>query len=219
MYLVQNLNKEKEIYKLDQVNCMEKPIAIMLDGYNQIYRHIFHLFMKMMQSYNLNYYKEIDFSNLRTMSRVDIIMNREMNIKLKSKNKFSSCEDFCNFIDLNYFPNLREIIIINFGINNFEFDILERCRKLKVIELIDCDITERGRREIQDAKNSDIIVIENFNRENVSQLVKFISLDELRNLYSKKESTDYLSRVIKLKILNLTDSEYDKNLEAYLNNK
>ena len=55
-----------------------------------------------------------------------------------------------NFIDLNYFPNLREIIIINFGINNFEFDILERCRKLKVIELIDCDITERGRREIQD---------------------------------------------------------------------
>lgn len=113
MYLVQNLNKEKEIYKLDQVNCMEKPIAIMLDGYNQIYRHIFHLFMKMMQSYNLNYYKEIDFSNLRTMSRVDIIMNREMNIKLKSKNKFSSCEDFCNFIDLNIQANNPVVVPAN----------------------------------------------------------------------------------------------------------
>lgn len=159
----------------------------------------------------------------------DYLIELSKSIAVPKKEEIDGITDFVvvkndndkeyNFIDLNYFPNLREIIIINFGINNFEFDILERCRKLKVIELIDCDITERGRREIQDAKNSDIIVIENFNRENVSQLVKFISLDELRNLYSKKESTDYLSRVVKLKILNLTDSEYDKNLEAYLNNK
>lgn len=113
MYLVQNVNKQKEIYTLDQVNCMEKPIAIMLDGYNPSYRHIFILFMKMMQSYNLNYYKEINFCNLRTMPRVDIIMDREMNIKLKSNNRFSSCEDFYNFIDLNIQANNPVVVPVN----------------------------------------------------------------------------------------------------------
>lgn len=126
MYLLQEVNEEKEIYTLDQVNCMEKPIGIMLQSYNPLYKRMFYLFMKMAQSYNINYYKELEFHNMRTMPRTELIMKREMNIELHSKKEFLNINDFFDFINMNIQnnnpvivpANLRELYYSKFYLKN-----------------------------------------------------------------------------------------------------
>ena len=39
-------------------------------------------------------------------------------------------DDEYNFIDLEMFPNLQEIVLINFKIDNFETNVLNRCKNL-----------------------------------------------------------------------------------------
>ena len=54
-------------------------------------------------------------------------------------------DDDYNFIDLEMFPNLKELVLINFKIDNFETNVLNRCKSLRKVEFVDCNIVSKSR--------------------------------------------------------------------------
>lgn len=146
-------------------------------------------------------------------------------------------DDEYNFIDLEMFPNLQEIVLINFKIDNFETNVLNRCKNLKKVEFVDCDIVSKSRllnenitelgidhckinnSYFGDAKGLKLLTVQNVKLFDVRKIGRLINLEELRVNYTKLKSANYLSRIVKLKFLNLTGSKYDKNLEKSLSNR
>lgn len=82
MYMLSEMKQIDDIYTLEEVNCLEKPIGVMLNSFHPLYRNIYLLFEKMIQSYNLKYYSEIGFRQMITMQRSSQILKREMGIQL-----------------------------------------------------------------------------------------------------------------------------------------
>ena len=146
-------------------------------------------------------------------------------------------DDEYNFIDLEMFPNLQEIVLINFKIDNFETNVLNRCKNLKKVEFVDCDIVSKSRllnenitelgidrckinnSYFGDAKGLKLLTVQNVKLFDVRKIGRLINLEELRVNYTKLKSANYLSRIVKLKFLNLTGSKYDKNLEKSLSDR
>lgn len=146
-------------------------------------------------------------------------------------------DDEYNFIDLEMFPNLQEIVLINFKIDNFETNVLNRCKNLKKVEFVDCDIVSKSRllnenitelgidrckinnSYFGDAKGLKLLTVQNVKLFDVKKIGRLINLEELRVNYTKLKSANYLSRIVKLKFLNLTGSKYDKNLEKSLSDR
>ena len=146
-------------------------------------------------------------------------------------------DDEYNFIDLEMFPNLQEIVLINFKIDNFETNVLNRCKNLKKVEFVDCDIVSKSRllnenitelgidrckinnSYFGDAKGLKLLNVQNVKLFDVKKIGRLINLEELRVNYTKLKSANYLSRIVKLKFLNLTGSKYDKNLEKSLSDR
>lgn len=94
MYILNEMNEVDDIYSLEEVNCLEKPVGVMLNSFNPLYRHFYLLFEKMMQSYNFKYYSDINYNEMITMERSYHILKREMNIELHK------IEDTANFFDI-----------------------------------------------------------------------------------------------------------------------
>ena len=82
MYILGEIKQVDDIYSLEEVNCLEKPLGIMLNSFNSLYRNIYLLLQKMTQSYNIKYYCENIFRQKNTMERSRDILEREMGIKL-----------------------------------------------------------------------------------------------------------------------------------------
>lgn len=143
-------------------------------------------------------------------------------------------DDDYNFIDLEMFPNLKELVLINFKINNFETNVLNRCKSLQKVEFVDCKIVSKSRLlnnnitnlsisnckvknvYFSKAKNLKILNVKNIKLFDAKKIVRLINLEELRVNDTKIKSSKYLSSVAKLKFLNLTGSKYDKELECSL---
>lgn len=165
---------------------------------------------------------------------IDDVTDKEINMITDVILVKNDKDDEYNFIDLEMFPNLQEIVLINFKIDNFETNVLNRCKKLRKVEFVDCDIVSKSRllnenitelgidhckinnSYFGDAKGLKLINVQNVKLFDVRKIGRLINLEELRVNYSKLKSANYLSRIVKLKFLNLTGSKYDKNLEKSL---
>ena len=174
--------------------------------------------------------------NLLDKLSIDDVEDEEINsitdIVLVKNDK----DDDYNFIDLEMFPNLKELVLINFKIDNFETNVLNRCKSLRRVEFVDCNIVSKSRllnENIIDlsidncrinniyfskTKNLKIIKVKNIKLFDAKKIVRLINLEELRINDTRIKSSKYLSSIVKLKFLNLTGSKYDKDLEKSLSN-
>lgn len=96
MFLLENIKEFEDGYKVEQVNCLEKPLLILLYNYNEVYSHCFLAFHKLLQSYLINSYEH--FNNDITMNRAGKILKKEFDINLK-------CEEVIN--DINEFIRIQ----------------------------------------------------------------------------------------------------------------
>lgn len=162
-----------------------------------------------------------------TESDLSVIDNLEI---IKNNKK----QDY-NLIDLQNFSNLRSICLVNFKINNFETNILNRCKNLEEVEFRNCKIISKSRLLnenikfliIENCKNINsryFSKIRNVKKLKVSNIRKFDArktarLVELENLTInnvKIKASKYLAKIVKLTYLNLRGSRFDKSLENYL---
>lgn len=95
MYSLDEMKQVNDIYSVDEVNCLEKPLGIMLNSFNPLYRNFYLLFKKMTQSYNFEYYSEERFRKKNTMGRSSDILEREMGIRL---HRVEDPEDFLDLL-------------------------------------------------------------------------------------------------------------------------
>lgn len=110
MYILSEMNDVDDIYSLEEVNCLEKPIEVMLNSFNPLYRHFYLLFEKMMQSYKFEYYSDINYNQMITMERSYHILKREMNIEL---HRIEDTTNFFDIINQNLYKNNPVIVPVN----------------------------------------------------------------------------------------------------------
>lgn len=110
MYILSEMKQVNDSYSVEEVNCLEKPLGVMLNSFNPLYRNFYLLFEKMMQSYNFEYYKDIGFDRMITMQRSCHILEREMGIKLY---RVEDPEDFLGFINGKLAENNPVIVPVN----------------------------------------------------------------------------------------------------------
>ena len=75
MLLTHNIKECQDRYLLEQVNCLEKPILMLLENYDEVYYHLVLLFHKLIQSYAT---KQIysDITGTRTLHRLQSILTK-----------------------------------------------------------------------------------------------------------------------------------------------
>ena len=110
MYILSEMKQVNDIYSVDEVNCLEKPLGVMLSNFNPLYRSFYLLFQKMTQSYNIEYYHEESFRKKNTMSRSSDILGRELGIQLY---RVEDPEDLLGFINDKLAENNPVIIPVN----------------------------------------------------------------------------------------------------------
>lgn len=110
MYILGEMKQITDIYSVDEVNCLEKPLSIMLNSFNPLYRSFYLLFQKMAQSYNLEYYHKEHFRKKNTMGRSGDVLGRELGIQLY---KVEDPDDFFGFINGELAENNPVIVPVN----------------------------------------------------------------------------------------------------------
>ncbi len=80
MYNLTEIKKIKDEYEIEEVNCLERPIAMVLNSYYPIYRNLYLFYEKMNRCYNFHFYDDIDFKDKISMRRAQIILERELGI-------------------------------------------------------------------------------------------------------------------------------------------
>lgn len=110
MYTLNNIKEIKDDYLIQNVNCLEKPIGIVLNGYNSQYRFLFLMFLKMIESYNIRYYYDNDVLQMHSMNRARCVLKREFSINLYCEGKFY---DLHKFIEKNIDNNNPVLLVGN----------------------------------------------------------------------------------------------------------
>ncbi len=81
MFFTQNIKEYQDQYLLEQVNCLEKPILMLLENYDEVYYHLVLLFHKLIQSYEIKDFLG-DIIGSRTLHRLQAILKEEFCIDL-----------------------------------------------------------------------------------------------------------------------------------------
>lgn len=82
MYSLSEIKVIKDEYEVEEVNCLEKPVALMLHSFNPIYRNLYLMLEKMNRCYNLEYYADVDYRDMISMKRATVILEKAMNIHI-----------------------------------------------------------------------------------------------------------------------------------------
>lgn len=135
-----------------------------------------------------------------------------------------------NFIDLEVFPNLKELMICDYEIFNLYKDIISRCSQLESIIFINCKVNYKSKRKIIRQKIDDlslfyakyskirfnnprcikIIKITDLSGNASKGVMKLIGTEELRVRREKKERLNYLKNITRIKMMNAFNKNDDK---------
>lgn len=135
-----------------------------------------------------------------------------------------------NFIDLEVFPNLKELMICDYEIFNLYKDIIKRCPKLESIILVNCKLNYKNKRKIirqnidnlslfydkyskirfNNLRSIKIIEITDLLGDISKGLMKIIGTEELRVRREKKERLSYLKNISRIKMINAFNKYDDK---------
>ena len=110
MYSLNDLHRIDDEYEVDEVNCLEKPVALLLHSFNPVYRNLYLFFVKMNRCYNLQKYKDLHYENMTTMQRATLVLKQEMGIDIEKQN---NCKDIHIFINEQIKKNNPIIIPVN----------------------------------------------------------------------------------------------------------
>lgn len=102
--IINSLNPNKDNYKLDEVNCFEKSIGIILDSYNDKFSSLFYMLLKLCQSYNMTNF--LDDSSKFELSTFLNIVNKFFNIHCEEVTPVN----FNNFIEENLTNKNRVLV-------------------------------------------------------------------------------------------------------------
>ena len=80
MYNLTEIKKIKDEYEIEEVNCLERPVAMVLNSYCPIYRNLYLFHEKMNRCYNLHFYDDIGYKDKISMKRAQIILEQELGI-------------------------------------------------------------------------------------------------------------------------------------------
>lgn len=80
MYNLTEIKKIKNEYEIEEVNCLERPVAMVLNSYCPIYRNLYLFHEKMNRCYNLHFYDDIGYKDKISMKRAQIILEQELGI-------------------------------------------------------------------------------------------------------------------------------------------
>lgn len=80
MYNLTEIKKIKDEYEIEEVNCLERPVAMVLNSYCPIYRNLYLFHEKMNRCYNLHFYDDIGYKDKISMKRAQIILEHELGI-------------------------------------------------------------------------------------------------------------------------------------------
>lgn len=110
MYSLNDLHRIDDEYEVDEVNCLEKPVALLLHSFNPVYRNLYLFFVKMNRCYNLQKYKDLHYENMTTMQRATLVLKQEMGIDIEKQN---NCKNIHIFINEQIKKNNPIIIPVN----------------------------------------------------------------------------------------------------------
>ena len=142
-----------------------------------------------------------------------------------------------DLLDLEKLPNLKSLILINFKINNYETNILNRCKNLEKVEFVRCKIVSKSRllneniknvyidncskvrsNYINKVMNVETLFINNIRKFDAQNIIRLAKLQNLTINNVRIKASKYLLKIVKLNYLNLIDSKYDKSIEKRLSN-
>lgn len=135
-----------------------------------------------------------------------------------------------NFIDLEVFPNLKELMICDYEIFNLYKDIIKRCSKLESIIFVNCKLNYKSRRKtirqkidnlslfyakysnicFNNPRSIKIIEITDLSGDASKGLMRIIGTEELRVRREKKERLNYLKNISRIKMMNAFNKNDDK---------
>ena len=140
-----------------------------------------------------------------------------------------------DLLDLEKLTNLKSLMLINFKINNYETNILNRCKSLEKVEFVNCSIVSKSRLLNESVKsvsidnctrmrssyinkviNVETLIINNIKKFDAHNMVRLAKLENLTINNVRVKSAKYLLKIVKLNYLNLINSKYDKSIEKRL---
>lgn len=93
MFSIHNIKEYQDSYSLEQVNCLEKPMLMLLQNYDEIYYHLVLMFHKLVQSYETKLFQD-DIVDCRTLHRLQRILQEEFSVDLCCELNFNNMCDF-----------------------------------------------------------------------------------------------------------------------------
>ncbi|MDP4146123.1 MAG: hypothetical protein Q8936_16805, partial [Bacillota bacterium] len=109
--IINSLKPNRDSYGIDEINCFEKPVGIVLDSYDQKLSGVFYMFIKCCNTYQLEppeYCSNIN--NFDTMILAETIINNNFNLHFQ---RVIPHDDFHGFIEDNIKKYNRVLVPIN----------------------------------------------------------------------------------------------------------
>ena len=79
MYNLTEIKKIKDEYEIEEVNCLERPVAMVLNSYCPIYRNLYLFHEKMNRCYNLHFYDWVTKKTCGYMGTYKVYLRKASN--------------------------------------------------------------------------------------------------------------------------------------------